>query len=64
MSPMLYIKGDQIKKDEMGGYTHGRNAYKVLDGKSCKMKPFIRARQKCEDNIRMDSRETGLEVVC
>jgi len=36
-----------------------RNAYKILARKSEGMRTLRRARQICEDNIRMDCRETG-----
>jgi hypothetical protein len=40
-----------------------RNAYSILVGKSEGRSPFGRPRHKWEDNIKMDLREIGTEVV-
>ena len=40
-----------------------RNAYRILVGTSKRRRPLERSRYSWEDNIRMDFRETGLEVV-
>jgi hypothetical protein len=39
------------------------NAYKILVGKSEGKRPLGRRRRRCEDNIRMDSRDIGWEGV-
>jgi hypothetical protein len=40
-----------------------RNAYKILVGKPERKRPLGRPRRRWEDNIRMDLREIGWEVV-
>jgi len=40
-----------------------RNAYKILVGKPEGKRPLGRPRRRWEDNIRMDLREIGWEVV-
>jgi hypothetical protein len=40
-----------------------RNSYKILDGKPKGKRPLGRPRHSCEDNIRMDRRELGWEIV-
>jgi hypothetical protein len=40
-----------------------RNAYNILVGKPEGKRPFVRARHRWEDNIRMDLREIGWEGV-
>jgi len=40
-----------------------RNAYKILVGKPEGKRPFRRSRHRWEDNIRMDLKEIGWEVV-
>jgi hypothetical protein len=40
-----------------------RNAYEILVGKPEGKRPLGRLKRRCEDNIRMDGRENGWEVV-
>jgi hypothetical protein len=40
-----------------------RNAYKVLVGKSEGKRPFVILRHRWEDNIKMDVKEMGWEVM-
>jgi len=40
-----------------------RNAYKILVTKPEGKRPLGRPRRRCEDNIRIDLRETGWEIV-
>jgi hypothetical protein len=40
-----------------------RNSFKILVRKPERKTPLRRTRRRWEDNIRMDLRETGLEVV-
>jgi hypothetical protein len=40
-----------------------RNAYNILVGKPEGKRPLGRLKRRCEDNIKMDLREVGLEDV-
>jgi hypothetical protein len=44
-------------------YREVKNAYKILIGKSEGKRPLGRPRRRWEDNIKIDLREMGLEVV-
>jgi len=61
------VWGDLIKVGEIGGAcsTQGamRNAYKILDRSPAGKRPLGRLTRRWEDNIRMDLREIGWEVV-
>jgi hypothetical protein len=54
-----------MKEDRWTGSIHGqlRNAYKILVGKSERKTPLERPTRRWEDNIIMDLREIGCEVV-
>ena len=41
----------------------GRCAFKTLTGKPTGMRPLGRSRRRCEDNIRMDLKETGVSAI-
>jgi hypothetical protein len=57
----------KIEEDEMGGAcstdARDENAYNILVGKPEEKRPLGRCRHRWEDNIRMDLREIGWEVV-
>ena len=40
----------------------GRSAFKILTGKPTGKRPFGRPRHRCEDNIRMDLEEIGINA--
>ena len=40
----------------------GRSAFKILTGKPTRKRPLGRARRRCEDNIRMDHEEIGINA--
>jgi hypothetical protein len=39
--------------------THGGDAYRILMGKPEGERPLGRPRRRCEDNIKVDPRQTG-----
>ena len=40
----------------------GRSAFKIFTGKPIGKRPFGRPRRRCEDNIRMDLEEIGINA--
>jgi hypothetical protein len=62
-----YYYGDQTRVDKMGGAcsTNGRDekAYSISVRKSEGKRQLARPKRRWEDNIIMDVREVGLEVV-
>ena len=40
----------------------GRSAFKILTGKPTGKRPLGRSRRRCEDNIRMDLEQIGINV--
>jgi hypothetical protein len=47
----------------VAGIGEGRGAYRVLDGRPEGKRPLERPRRRCEDNIKMDLREIGIDGV-
>jgi hypothetical protein len=62
-SPNIFrmIKSRRMWAGHVARTVEGRGIYKVLVGRSEGKRPLGRPRHRCEDNIKMDLREIGID---